>query len=124
MSLTITVDLRLTYDDNGTTQQIAASVTAADIERHGISVQPGAEQIIDLNHPGGEKLCTLVLESGIYDGSITYRIDSGTDTPLTQPLILLGQNPSGLVNPQPTTITIKNNGAAEAPASVVAAFAL
>jgi hypothetical protein len=123
MSHTIGVELKLTYSDTGTPQVVGANIEAVDIERHGLSVQPGGSQVVDVQHPGGEKLCTLVLECGVYDGSMTYKIDGGNETPLTQPLVLLGQNPSGLVNPQPQAITIRNNGAAETMASLVAAFA-
>jgi hypothetical protein len=123
MSFVITVDLRLTYNDTGAAPQTNASIEVVAVERHNVSLAAGASEGLDLRHPGGEKLCTLVIESTSYDGTVTYKIDAGAETPLTQPLVLLGQNPSGLVNPQPQVITLKNTGANEVNASLVAGFA-
>ena len=123
MSISITMSLSLQYSDTGASQQTSASIEAVAVERHSVVLAPAGSQSLDVRRPGGEKLCTLLIECGTYDGSVTYTIDSGAEAPLGQPLVLVGQKVSGLVNPQPEVVVLRNNGSYETSASLVAAFA-
>jgi hypothetical protein len=105
--------------DKGPTIAARNAITVDAYDKIGVEVAAGNTVTLELQPGGAGKVQFLLINSTVFDDTVTYAVDGGTAVKLDALHVLVGDGAVGLLGAPPQTLDVTNGTAQDAKIEVL-----